>query len=383
MAIRRPDSFRLGTGRGSVIATVVLLALGFAVLGALLVLDKAVFLDPLPFKATSGLALLQGTFTHKGEVEDWGISHIDFLDWRQQNRVFEQMAAFSPGELAFNLMAGNAAERLSGELVSYNYFPLLGVRPAAGRFFTAEEDGKPFTHPVVVLSHGLWQRRFGGDPAVVGRTLDLNGQPYRVVGVAPRGFRGLTDKADAWIPSAMPPGPTYVANRRMRWLEGIARLKPGATLAQAQRDMDRVTAGLAQRYPEMNKGMGVRLSPFRALWFGELGGGLRLLTLGAALALLFAVLDAAALLAPRRPSAAGAPLAVRQIVARAVAVSLCGGALGLALAAWLLHALLPRSGLTFPSFLDLTLGWAVIGGVLALALLCGVAIGLAGARADR
>jgi hypothetical protein len=361
---------------GKSLLLVLLLALGLGAVGALLVLDKAVFLDPLPFKAPDGLVYLQGTFEQKGEVEDWGISHIDFLDYRQQNKSFETMAAFSPGEMAFNLVAGKEAERLSGELVSYTYFPLLGVKPALGRFFTAEEDGKPFTHPVAVLSYDLWQRRFDGDKGdkgIVGRAIDLNGEAYTVVGVAPAGFHGLSDKADAWIPSSMPPGPTFVANRRMRWLAGMARLKPGVTLEQARQDMNGITGALARKYPDMNRGMGVRLNPFQDFWFTQdLRRGLRLLTLGAALALLLACFNAAAL---ARPDGLG--------LRRGVLLALGAGVLGLLLAAWALHALLPLSGITFPSFLHLTVGPAVILAVLVLAALCGLVISRLGtARPD-
>ena len=355
---------------GKSLLLVLLLALGFGALGALLVLDKAVFLDPLPFKAPDRLVYLQGKFEHDSEVEDWGISHIDFLDYRRQNKVFATMAAFSPGEMAFNLVAGQEAERLSGELVSYTYFPILGVKPALGRFFTAEEDGKPFTHPVAVLGHGLWQRRFNGDKGIVGRAIDLNGEPYTVVGVAPAGFHGLSDKADAWIPSSMPPGPTFVANRRMRWLAGVAPLKPGVTLEQAQQDMNGITAALARQYPEMNRGMGVRLNPFPDLWLTkDLRRALRLLTLGAALALLLACFNAAAL---ARPDGFG--------IRRSLLLALGAGVLGLLLTAWALHALLPVSGITFPSFLHLTLGPAVIAAVLILAALCGLVVARIGAR---
>jgi len=353
-------------GRG--LAALLVLTLGFGALAAVLVVDKAVFLDPLPFKSPAGLVSLQGVFEQKGDVQDWGISHIDFLDWRKQNKVFEQMAAFSPGEMAFNLISGNESERLSGELVSYTYFPVLGIKPAAGRFFTAEEDGQPFTHPVAVLSYGLWQRHFGGDPGAVGKTLDLNGEPYKIVGVAQQGFRGLSDKADAWIPSSMPPGPTFVANRRMRWLGGVARLKPGVTPEQAQADLSRITSALAAKYPDMNEGMGVVVKPFQSFWSGQLRDGLRLLTLGAALVFLLAGFNAAALLGQ-------ASLVRRLLLTMAAAV------LGLALAAWVLHALVPVSGVTFPSFLHLSVGPAVILAMLALADVLGVVLGLAPVRA--
>ena len=292
---------------GLAAAALLLLTLGFGALSALLIVDQGVFLDEPPYKDPSRLVTLTGMFDDEGKVEEWGISHFDFLDWRQQNKTFQQMAAFSPGGLDFNLVVGNQAERVSGELVSYNFFSLLGGDPALGRAFTPEEDGKPFEHRVTVLGHDLWRRRFGADPQVVGKGVDLNGEKYTVVGVAPAGFRGISGKAEAWIPSSMPPGPVYVSNRRMRWLGGVARLKPGVTLESASRDMDRVTSALAAQFPDSNKGMGVRLAPLKDSWSSSWKADLRLLTLGAALLLLFAALDVTALLRNRWGGAQGLP----------------------------------------------------------------------------
>jgi predicted permease len=366
--------------------SLLLLTLGLGVLSAVLILDQGVVLGEPPFKDTSRLATLTGIFNDKGEVKDWGISHIDFLDWRQQSRAFEEMAAFSPGGMSFNLVADGQAEKVNGELVSYNYFAVLGGVPVLGRAFTPEEDGKPFTHPVTVLSHDLWQRRFGGDRGVVGRSVDLNGQQYTVVGVAPKGFHGISEKADAWIPSSMPPAPIYVANRRMRWLAGVARLKPGVALESAQKDMDRITAALEEKYPESNKGMGARLASLRDSFTAPLAAGLRLLTLGALLALLLAGINAANLLQNRLRAAAAAgeqQPSAGQAVAATVLLCLIGSVLGLALASWAVSKLAPVSGIAFPTFVRLTAGPAVIAGVLALAVVFGLAIGLAGHRAAR
>jgi predicted permease len=367
---------------GFAVAALLLLTLGFGVLGSLLILDQGAFLDDPPYQDPSRLVTLSGTFDDKGEVQDWGISHIDFLDWRRQAQAFQEMAAFSPGGLDFNLVAGRQTERLSGELVSHDYFSVLGGEPVLGRAFTPEEDGKPFVHPVVVVSHDLWRRRFGGDRGVVGRSLDLNGQRYTVVGVAPKGFRGLSDKADAWIPSSMPPAPIYVANRRMRWLGGVARLKPGVTLEAAQKDMNRVTAALAAKYPDSNKGMGVRLAPVKEAWSADLKPSLRWLTLGAALFLLLACIDVAALLQSRL-RASGDPSTPRRALVPGVLLALAGAALGLALASWATSVLVPASGLAFPSFVRLWAGPGVIAATLALALACGLGMGLAKASGRR
>jgi putative ABC transport system permease protein len=361
---------------GFAAVALLLLTLAFGLLGALLIVDKGVFLDEPPYKDPAHLVTLTGTFDDEGKVQEWGISHIDFLDWRQQNQAFQEMAAFSPGGLDFNLVVGDQAERVSGELVSYNFFSLLGANPAVGRVFTAEEDGKPFEHPVAVLGYDLWQRRFGGDRGVVGKSVDLNGQKYTVIGVAPKGFHGLSGKADAWIPSSMPPAPIYVANRRMRWLGGVALLKPGVTLEAAQRDMDRITTALAAQYPKSNKGMAVRLAPIQKSWSVGLQPDLRLLTLGAALLLLFACLTVALLLQGRANASGGTAGA-------GLILALAGAVLGLALASWATSSLIPSSGLGFPDFVRLWAGPGVIAAVLVLAAVCGLAIGFAGRGAGR
>jgi putative ABC transport system permease protein len=355
---------------GVAAVALLLLTVGFGLLTALLIVDKAVFLDEPPFKGPDRLVTLSGIFNDEGKAQDWGISHIDFLDWRQRNQVFQQMAAFSPGGLDFNLVVGSQAERVSGELVSYNFFSILGGEPALGRAFTAEEDGKPFEHPVAVLGHDLWQRRFGGDRGVLGKSVDLNGQKYTVIGVAPKGFHGMSGKADAWIPSSMPPAPIYVANRRMRWLGGVARLKPGVTLEAAQKDMDRVTTALEAENPQSNRGMAVRLTPIQEFWSTSLKPDLRRLTLGAALLLLLAVLTVALLLRGRANASGGTAGA-------GLILSLAGAVLGLALASWAARSLIPKSGLPFPDFVQLWAGPGVIAAVLALAAVCGLAIGLA------
>lgn len=337
------------------------LVLGFAAVSAVLIVGKATLADGLPFREPSRLVLMEGTYTENGEAQAWSISQMDFADWQKENRSFEQMSVFA-AEYALNL-AGSNSERLDAELVSHNYFPLLGARAEVGRFFLPAEDQVPFRDAVAVLSHDLWQRCCGGDRGIVGRTLELNGRPYKVVGVAAEGFRGISDKADLWVPSMMPPGPDAVEIRRWRWVSGIGVLKPGISLEQARQDMNRVTAGLEQRYPDMNQGMGVRLTELDAHWFGDLRADLRTVAWAAGLLLLFACATAAILL--RGGASSG----------RAAALTLAAAVLGLVLAAWAVHALAPESGLNLPSFVRLGPGATVVAAVLGLALLAGLLIG--------
>ena len=318
----------------------------------------------LPFADDGRLVSFQGLFTdNKGTATPWDMSEMDFADWRRQNTVFTAASIY--GSIAFNLEKGQQSERLWGELVDDNYLPLLGLKPTLGRFFTLEEDTRPLEKYVVVLGYDLWRRAFGGDPGVVGRPLRLNGGVYQIVGVGPQDFRGLSDQADLWVPSMLPPIRDYLTVRRERWItSAVARLKPGVTIEQAQKQMNQITAGLARQYPNMNQGIGVTLSPLRESWVGELRHGLLKVALGALLLLLFAAFDARLLAGGRRLG---------------VATSLTAGVVALLLAWFALGLLLPRSGLGLPSFFHLSLGLLAIGSTLALALLCGLLLGRASA----
>ncbi len=358
---------RYNTGKTA--AAVLVLALAFGALGAALAAGKAVLWEDLPFKEPSRLVHLAGIMTEKGEVQPWAIGHLDFLDWRRQNQVFESMSVFTDADsVAFNLRTADGLKRQLGELVSHTYFATLGIEPALGRFFTAQEDAEPFVHPVVVLGYGLWQRELGADPAIVGRTVNLNGKDWQVIGVAPEGFRGAMDAAEFWIPSSMVPGAEYIEVRRMRWLYATARLKPGVTLEQAQEDMNRITAALEQQYPDQNRGIGVKLQPLRDFLFvAELKDGMRTAVKAGALLLLLAVVNAAGLL---RNAGIG------RSIGAGIAVAIVGAVLGVLLAAWGVRALMPTSGFKVPAFASFSPGPALVAGLLGLAVVCGVLIGL-------
>ena len=361
--------------KGLAVAAFLGLALAFTAVGAVLIVGKGVLVDELPFRHPSRQVLFEGTFTDDtGEAQEWAISQMDFADWQKESRSFEQMAVFT-SEYTHNL-SGEHPERLNAELVSHNYFPMLGARIAAGRFFLPEEDREPFRDAVTVLSYGLWQRCCGGDEAIVGRTVELNGRPYKVVGVAAEEFRGLSDAADLWVPSMMPASVDALGIRRWRWASVIGTLKPGVTLEQAQSEMDRITAGLAQRYPEMNQGMGVRLTYLREHWFGKVDDEVRSVAWAAALLLLFAAATAAVLLRGGGTVAGGT-------IVGAVSLTLAAAVLGLVLAAWAVRALAPVSGLGLPSFVRLSPGVPGTAAALGLALLCGLAVGLASRAAGR
>jgi len=348
---------------GFAAAAFLCLALGFAAASAILLVGKAVVVDELSYRDPSRLVLLTGVHTEDGKAEEWAISQPDYLDWSKQNQVFERMSLLA-SDYAMNLIDGARSERLNSELASYTYFPMLGLEPAAGRFFLEEEDQVPYRNPVAVLGYDLWQRRFGGDPKVIGRELDLNTRRYTVVGVAPKGFRGVYDKADLWVPSMMSPVPDAPVLRRFRWAAAVARLKPGVTLEQAQADLDRITGALRKRYPVDNQGMGVRVDSLDAHFFGAVRPALRTAARSAALLLLLAAASAAVLLRGRAS------------LGTALALCLAAAAAGLGAAAWAVRALAPVSGFNLPSFLRLAPGPGAVLALAALALAAGLAVGL-------
>src|SRR5690349_9609650 len=227
------------------IVAVIALALGIGANTAIFSVVNAVLLRPLPFKNPEQLVMLWENAAHLGFPKDTP-SPANFLDWQKQAQSFTGMAAMV--ERSFNLTGVGEPERLEGRRVSANLFDLLGVPALLGRTFVPDDD-KPGTH-VVLMSYSLWQRRFGSDPAVVGRAVTLNGESYTVIGVMSPLVQlpGDNRKDQLWIPIAFPA--EEVAQRGNHFLEVIARMKPGVTLKEAQAEMDTIAARLAQQYPD-------------------------------------------------------------------------------------------------------------------------------------
>jgi macrolide transport system ATP-binding/permease protein len=206
---------------------------------------------------------------------DLSVSYPYFLDLRERRPdSVEDLIAFTLAPMSLRTNGGDP-QRTFGQLVSGNFFSALGVRPALGRAFLPEEDTTPNGHPVVVISDSFWQRRFGGDPSIVGRTVMLNGVAYTVIGIAPPEFRGTEPylNLDLWVPMAMQPSVTSGGNRLgvrgNSWLEAMVRLKPGVSIARAQADLDVIARNLADTYPD-DKGRGLKLSE---LWRAPSSGG--------------------------------------------------------------------------------------------------------------
>jgi len=245
----------LAKSPGFTIVAVLTLALGIGANTAIFSIVNAVLLRPLPFKDSSHLVRLRETHKNVGNVS---VSYPDFLDWREQSHSFLAMSVIN--NVGFHLSGIAQPENIGGYAVSPNFLALVGVRPVLGRDLLPSEE-KPGTAPVVLLSYQLWQSHLGGDPAVIGRSIILDGRSYSIVGILPSTFRFL-DRSGVLIPIGV-----FAAGLTERGERGdmdvVGRLSPGVTPSQAAVEMNTITARLANQYPQSNYGFGAHLESFR------------------------------------------------------------------------------------------------------------------------
>jgi putative ABC transport system permease protein len=309
------------------------LALGIGANTAIFSAVQGVLLRPLPYADASKLVMVWEDASYLGFAQNTPAA-ANYVDWRAQNQVFTDMVAVRYSNAA--LTGDQAPEQALGRRVTPNFFDVLGVQPAMGRPFTAEEDARG--SKVVVLSYPLWQRRFGGDASLLGRTVLMDGEATTVVGVMPRGFFFPDNQTDYWVPASFTP--EDLARRTRHNLEVVARMKPGVTSERAQHDMDVIAKRLQQQYPDTNANIGAVVVPIRKQFAGDTGTGLWVLQVAAVLVLLIACSNLANLLLAR---AAGRrrEIAVRlalgasrgqiaaQLVTESLLLSVGGGVAGL------------------------------------------------------
>ena len=354
----------------------------------------------LLFKTPSGVVepgrLVDVGRSQDGSGFDNG-SYPNYLDIRARNTVFTDVYAHKMGAEPMSLGGADGAERIFGDMVSTNYFAILGARPQIGRLFEAADGNQPGTTPFAVLSHQFWKRRFNGDPAVVGRRLQLNGSPFTVLGVAAEGFHGTTLlTTDVWVPVSMvgelsPRRTGSILTSEGVWLVMGARLKPGVSLGQAQGELTSIAQALEREFPDANRGKGLRVAaaapipgngaPVAA--FMAVLMGIVMLVLAIACANVAGVLLARASgrrreIAVRLAIGAGRGRLIRQMLVESSLLFLVGGAAGLALARAMTTALVTRlPTLPLPIDMSLPLDSRALGFTLALSLVAALLAGLA------
>jgi putative ABC transport system permease protein len=329
---------------GATAVALVTLALGIGVNTAIFSAVDSILLRPLPLKDPERLVSIWEQGLAQG-VNQNEVAPANFFDLRIQTRSFEGIGAHGPQDL--NLTGGGEPERLSGELVTANLLSLLGVEPALGRTFLANEDQEG-QRRVVVLSNALWQRRFNRDPSIVNRNITLNGESFTVVGVMPRGFFFPLRETELWVPWAMEP--EQAAGRGDHYLRLIARLKPGATLQQASADVHSIGLRLEAEYPRTNEGLNFIVNSLHQDYIGDLRLPILIMFGAVGLVLLIACANVANLLLAqattrRREIAIRIALGarrwtiVRQLLVESFLLAAGGGLLGVLGALWGVQAL--------------------------------------------
>ena len=370
--LRRSPAFTL--------AAVLTLALGIGATSAIFSVANGVLLRPLPYPDADRLAMVWMDNARISLREDWH-SFPGWVDYRRDNATFADMAIFNG--TTRTITGGGEPDRVRGAHSSANLFDVLGVRALKGRTYSPDED-QAGAAPVVVIAHGLWQRRFGGRDEVIGKTLEMNGRSTQIIGVMPPGFAFPERDTEFWIPTAAPEDARN--SRGSLWLQIVGRMKPGVSLPQAQADLERVNRAILERFPGQ-KGYGVYVAGYTDQVVGRVRPAIVVLLGAVGFVLLIACANVASLLIARAASrerelalraaiGAGRGRIVRQLLTESAVLGIAGGIVGIALA-WLgLRALLAAAPPDLPRLDAIGIDSGVLLFTAAISLVTGVLFGL-------
>jgi putative ABC transport system permease protein len=378
---------------GFTLIAVITLSLGIGANTAIFSVVEAIFLRPVPFRDAERLVYLTSSFpgnTHGGD----NFSYPDFQDLQSQQASFEAVAAYQDW-IAVAMTGGQEPVRVIANFTSESYFELLGARAQLGRLFTPEENRVPGGEQVVVLSHAFWRRQFGAAVDIVGRQVRLNDMQFTVTGVMSEDFRDFEETwrptVDVWAPIAISDRllrQTALTNRNNRLFNGVAKLRPGVTLAQGQAELNRIAERLAAAYPETDRGYGLHIRTLRDHFVGTLYNPVLLLLVGSGFVLLIGCVNVANLslvsqasrrgeFAVRAALGASRRRLARQLLAESFLLATAGGVLGLLLSLWATKWLGRWDAIELPSFIRLELNRRVMGVSALLSLLTTFLFGMA------
>ncbi|HTV59730.1 MAG TPA: ABC transporter permease [Verrucomicrobiae bacterium] len=376
----------LAKNRWFTLIAVLTLALGIGVNTAVFSVVNGVLLNPLPFPQPKQLVAM---FENTPDFKQSSISYPNFLDWQRSSRAFSSMAAYREDD--FNLTGSGEAQHVKADMVSADFFPLLGVRPVLGRTFTADED-RLGAAPVAMISAAFWNGKFGSSAGICGTRITMNGKGYTIIGVVPSTFhlslQNFHDDADVYVPVGIFDDPFFHNRDVHEGMDAVARLKPGVTVEQARADMDGIARNLAIEYPDADKKRGITIVPlkeeevaasrlFLLVLLGAVGFVLLIGCVNVANLQLARSTSRAREFAIRTALGATQGRVIRQLLTESIVLAAAGGGLGLLLADWGTRAALGA----LPEALPRAEGVGVDGRVLiftiGVSILCGIVFGLA------